>query len=202
MPKVQDTFIEQMVKRGTKQKDNIRKAFILLGALIVLTIPWLIGFNAVYFVEPVLIMIVGLGVWILWRRSSREYEYIYTEGLIDIDVVYGRSSRKDVFSIDARKATLIAPASDPKAKELAEDKSFDRKVYACEGEVREDTYVLIGEYKSRKYLVYWEPDERILEGIRHYAPRRAIIRPEDLKPKKRYVPEVKLREEEDEEGDI
>lgn len=203
MPKMQqDSFIEQMVKRGTKQKDNIRRAFIVLGGLIILSIPWLIGFNAVYFVEPVLIMVVGLAVWILWRRASREYEYIYTEGLIDIDVVFGRSSRKHLFSIDARKATLIAPALNPKAKEETEGKSFDRKIFACEGDIKDDTYVLIGEYMSRKYLVYWEPDERILDGIKHYAPRHSIIRPEDLKPKKRYVPDVKIKEEEDEEFDL
>ena len=203
MQKVQDTFIEQMVKRGTKEKDRLHRAILIICALIVLSIPWIIGFNAVYLVEPVLIMIVGLGVWILWRRPSKEYEYIDTEGAIDIDVVYGRSSRKHLFSIDARKASLIAPALDPKAKEQTEGKSFDRKIMACEGEIKEDTYVLIGEYQSRKYLIYWEPDERILDGIKHYAPRHSIIRPEDLKPKKRYIPEVKLREEEDEEeGDL
>ena len=108
MQKVQDTFIEQMVKRGTKEKDRLHRAILIVCALIVLSIPWIIGFNAVYLVEPVLIMIVGLGVWILWRRTSKEYEYIYTEGAIDIDVVYGRSSRKHLFSIDARKASNVS----------------------------------------------------------------------------------------------
>lgn len=175
----QSTFIEQMVKRGTKEKDTRNRILILASGIIIAFVPFFIGANAVYYAEPVVLLVAAFAVWILWRRAAKEYEYIYTDGNLDFDVIYSRSSRKHLASFDTRSVKIIAPANDPKAKAMTETKP-NVTLFACAGAINDSTYVLVGEYASKSYHVYFEPEARILRGIKSYAPRTSIIRPEDL----------------------
>lgn len=175
----QSVFVEQMIKRGTKEKDNMKRFVIVLLGLIAIGIPFLLGPSVVYYAEPVVVLVAAFCVWIFWRRASQEYEYIYTDGNLDIDVIYGQTSRKHLVTFDARSVKIIAPANDPKAQAATRDKGATT-IYACRGAVEDGTYVIVGEYRSKLYHVYFEPNARILKGIKTYAPAKSIIRPEDL----------------------
>ena len=175
----QSTFIEQLVKRGSKEKDTRNRILIVICGVIIATVPFFLGAQAVYYAEPVVLLVAAFAVWILWRRAAKEYEYIYTDGNLDFDVIYSCSSRKHLASFDTRSVKIIAPANDPKAKAATQSKP-NVTIFACAGAITDSTYVLVGEYASKTYHVYFDPEARILRGIKSYAPRKSIIRPEDL----------------------
>lgn len=176
----QDTFLEQMVKHGDARKDMIRRIYLLIAGVVILTLIVILGYQVLILAGPVVLMVVALMIWILWRRVAQEYEYVYTEGNLDIDVVYSRSTRKSLFSLDLRKAILIAPYDSAQAEKIMPGYKFDKKVYATKGAPTDGTYVIIAEYLSKQYLVYFEPDERILAAIKEYTPRNSVILQKDL----------------------
>ncbi|MCF0135303.1 MAG: hypothetical protein HUJ69_02670 [Lachnospiraceae bacterium] len=175
-----EVFVEQMIKKGSERSDMIRRIYLLVGGALILLLVVMLGYNAVILAGPVVLVMVALMVWILWRRVAQEYEYVYTEGNIDIDVVYSRTSRKHLFTLDLRKAVLIAPWGSPEAEKVLPGYKFDKTIYAIHDKPGENTYLVICEYLSRQTLVYFEPDSRILNHLKNYSPRNSVIRQEDL----------------------
>ncbi|HCA33964.1 MAG TPA: hypothetical protein DEP00_02470 [Lachnospiraceae bacterium] len=170
-----DVYYEQMVKRGTKKQDTTRRILIVISGIIICFLPFLLGASAVYIVEPVLLMVVALMVWIMWRRAAKEYEYIYTDGTLDIDVIYGKASRRHLVSFDLRKVELIAPALDPQVHAAIEKDKTSKKLLAIPDQPDQDTYVILGTYMKDMYVVYFQPEEELKRYIRRYAPRKAKI---------------------------
>ena len=117
-----DLYLEQMVKRGNAQKDRMMRVLLIICGLIVISIPFVVSLAFSYLVTPVIVMAVALVVWIMWRRVSKEYEYIFINGNLDIDVIYGRSTRRHLVTFDCRLCRMIVPADDPKAKKEEEKK--------------------------------------------------------------------------------
>lgn len=170
-----DVYYEQMIKRGTPKQDRTRRILIVLCGLIICLLPFILGASAVYIVEPVLLMVVALMGWILWRRASKEYEYVYTDGTLDIDVIYSKVSRRHLVSFDLRKVNLIAPALDPKVQAAVAKDKTSKKLMAVPAEPDQDSYVILGTYLKDMYVVYFEPSEELKRYIRKYSPRNSKI---------------------------
>ena len=111
----------------------------------------------------------------MWRRAAKEYEYIYTDGTLDIDVIYGKASRRHLVSFDLRKVELIAPALDPQVHAAIEKDKTSKKLLAIPDQPDQDTYVILGTYMKDMYVVYFQPEEELKRYIRRYAPRKAKI---------------------------
>lgn len=171
--KQEDMFLEQLVRRGSRVQDAMKRILILMGAFIVLTLPILFIPQYLTLIEPVLLVVVMLGVWILWRRASKEYEYIYTDGNLDIDVIYSKNGRKHLVTVDAKRCKIICPANDASHKNMLSEK-YDKTIMACAGSPDESTYVLIGPYKDKMWKVYFEPNEQLLTALKKYSPRNTV----------------------------
>lgn len=191
----EQTFTEQMVKRGNARTDFIHRIYLILIGAIIVAIPFLIGYNVAIYIESVVIVIVLLMLWIMWRQAAKEYEYIYTDGNLDIDVVYSRSTRKHLFSVDMKRAIVLGHHDSEQVKKVLPGYKFDKTIYACQGKPADGTYALVAEYRSKQYLIYFEPDDRILRFIKAYSPRNSYIRPEDLLPKTAFKEETEEEEE-------
>lgn len=175
-----EVYVEQMIKKGTAQSDLRRRLFLVAGAVLILVIVAILGYNAVILAGPVVFMAVALMLWILWRRVAQEFEYTYTEGYLEIDVVFSRSSRKHLFSLDLRNAEIIAPYGSPELEKVLPGYRFDKTIIACHDKPTDGTYGIVCEYMNKQTLVYFEPNETILRHLKNYARRAAVIRQEDL----------------------
>lgn len=175
-----ELFLEQMVKRGNKKRDLMMRIGIVICGLVICTVPSFLGMMVSYYVTPVLIMLVALVVWILWRRTAKEYEYIFTDGSLDIDVIYGQSTRKHLLTFDCRQCRMIVPAKEPRYEHQIYDDRFDKTLYACSGQVDENTYVIIGKVGEKKYRVFFEPNEQMQKAIHTYSPKNTVIAPKKL----------------------
>ena len=170
-----DLYLDQMVKRGKEQKDRMMRVLLIICGLIVISIPFVVSLAFSYLVTPVIVMAVALVVWIMWRRVSKEYEYIFINGNLDIDVIYGRSTRRHLVTFDCRLCRMIVPADDPKAKK-EEEKKHDQTIMAIPDKPDSGTYVIAGQDADKQYLVYFQPNDRLLNAIAEYSPKNTVIR--------------------------
>lgn len=157
-----DFYTEQLVKR--KSKAGWKLTLVALTAVLFL----IAYFVVAYAIIPATIMIVVDVV--VFKRTNIEYEYLYVNGDLDIDKIYAKESRKNMFEANMNDLEVLAPVGHPELKryENLKGKKFisefkDRKVYE----------MIINE-KGNHYKVIFEPNEKIIEGIQRIAPRKVF----------------------------
>ena len=158
-----ELFLEQMVRRGTDKSVLIKRILIVLSGLVIIAFPYVTSLSAGYLVGPVLMVLVALIIWILWRRN------------LDVDVIFNRSSRKHVATFDVKKARFIGPADNEQNKGIIEG-NFDKVIQADTGLHPEQAYVLLGTLGERTCKLVFEPNEELLKAIKRYNPRGTIIK--------------------------
>ncbi|MDF1616694.1 DUF6106 family protein [Petrocella sp. FN5] len=166
--KVNDIFNEQLVERKQNMTDNLKRITILAGGVIVL---------AVAFLTPGLrnlIYIIAIGVILcvvfLFRRFNVEYEYIFTNGELDIDQIINKNRRKRLLSVHVDNFIIMVPISN---KDYGKDVEKYSKLYdVSSGVLQENTYAAIFDKDSKKIKLIFEPNEKIFDAIRAYIPRK------------------------------
>lgn len=158
-----DTFFEQIVKIKANGKYflSIAAIWILALALCVLVFPLLGTFSV--------IACFGI-IYLAYRLSSQlniEYEYIITNGVLDIDKIINKSSRKRELSLSLDKTTRIEKFN----FNLISNVDKQKKVIAC-NEKDPDAYLLVCERdgKGTYYLVF-APDEKMKSAIVKFVPK-------------------------------
>ena len=179
-----DIFCEYMVKHKKNVKDNL---FITGCVCLAVFLSVLLFFAAVAFPNGLggifLLLFVGIwygAVWLI-RRRSMEFEYILTNSVLDIDKIMARSSRKRVISINFKNIEVCAPAKDINFKHHLEKKDPLMKVMDLSGDIEEDNVYFVDFSKeSVPYRVFFQPNAKILSGIRTANPRNITVRDGDL----------------------
>ncbi len=164
-----NTFIEQLVRQENKSK-NILKKIGLIVLAIVLSVAGLFILKTFF---PIVFVVICFGTWFLLRRIDKEYEYIYTDGNLDIDCIYHRSMRKRMVSLDCKLFQIIAPADEPQYQAKFNAK-YDKVLNAGSGAVNSRTFIGIAKKDEKTLKLIFEPDERILESMKKYIPRTLV----------------------------
>ncbi|MFP4697548.1 MAG: DUF6106 family protein [Eubacteriales bacterium] len=164
-----DIFLEQIVKRKQTIKVMATKALILTLAfvLILLVLPF-------PFINIVGTIIVAWLAYYFFTNQNVEYEYIFTSGELDFDKVLNKRKRKKVTSIDAKSIIIMAPALSSEHK--SEFNSYSKKYDCSSGEITEKTYVIMISRNKNKIKILFEPNNKILEAIKSYAPRNVHLK--------------------------
>ena len=92
-----DNFYEQLenTEKTTKYK-------MLKGTMYVFGVIALLCLSAVLIIPCVISFIIAIGAFFLKRKAYVEYEYVFTNGVIDIDAIYEQRKRKRLVSFDAK----------------------------------------------------------------------------------------------------
>lgn len=167
-----NTFVECMVKRDDKNLRIMKKVGMIVGVLLLnfLFLLFLPNFISIGMVVSFLI------IFFFWRKIDKEYELIYTDGLLDFDVIYHRSMRKRLLSVDAKDFEFIAPVESQAWKKGIEAQRD--KVLNCSSTVEpnEKCYVGVVKKDEKMYKVIFEPNQRIVEALRKYIPNKFEMR--------------------------
>ncbi len=161
-----DTFFEQIIAVKKNGKAVAAIIGIWLAAFIVcFLLIMFMGFLGTF--SLLLAAGVLFGAYKLCTRFNLEYEYIVTNGTMDIDKIINKSSRKRILSFELATVSRIekfnpAQLSGVNAKELfitcnQDDPGAYLMVSATEG-------------KGTSYLVF-APDERVRSAIVKFVPK-------------------------------
>ncbi len=179
---MKDFFTEQLVKHKTTDKDRMRQA-LYLGIYTAIII--YIVFNFIIRAgmhKEIGIFVLGLifaaGIAALaWRQITGlnvEFEYTYTDGTLDIDIIRNRSRRKQIFSAAVADFEIMAHINDTEHlspyKELPE-------VNLASGDILDNTYVFVTVYKGKRCRFVTEPKDELLKAMLvDLTPRRLHIK--------------------------
>lgn len=131
---------------------------------------------AVFIIQSVsllLIAIIDVILLILFLPSMmfQEYEIIFCDGQIDVDVIRRGRKRKHLKRYDLSNADIVAHISDKKLKEYV----IDWKKDFSSGIKSDNVYAMILRNNDRHGMVVFEPSDRMLECIKNKLPRKTFI---------------------------
>ncbi|MBQ9519787.1 MAG: hypothetical protein IJR59_07835 [Firmicutes bacterium] len=179
---MKDFFTEQLVKHETTDKDRKRQALYLgvYGAIIIYIVFNFIVRAGMH--KEIGIFVLGLifaaGIAVLaWRQITGlnvEFEYSYTDGTLDIDIIRNRSRRKQIFSAAVADFEIMAHIKDTEHlspyKELPE-------VNMASGNILDNTYTFVTVYNGKRCRFVIEPKPELLKAMLvDLTPRRLHIK--------------------------
>ena len=124
-----DTFFEQIVEIRKTGLDWLKLAGIWLLAGVLLFVFFLLGVNFPGVMSILALLCIGViyGAFWLSKRLSVEYEYIVTNGTLDVDKIIARSSRKRELSCELSCVERVEKYN-PAAPVVG---NFKKQVIAC-----------------------------------------------------------------------
>lgn len=166
-----DTFFEQIVPIRKNGKGWAAVIGIWLAAVIIVLALFLFALPYLGMIAFLLFVGVFFGAYKLSSRFSVEYEYIITNGILDVDRITAKSSRKRVLSLDIANVERLEkynPASRPVG-------NFKQTLIACNevaSESENQPYFLVssGE-ESGNVLLVFAPDERLRGAMVKFLPK-------------------------------
>lgn len=164
-----DTFMEKIVQRRKTGIDYL-KIFGLLAASILLLILLMLFGGYVTFLVPILLVGIFYGLWYLLTGMNREYEYIVTNGDLDIDVIIARRRRKRIFTGKAKDFEIMAKLNSDEYKDAQRIKHV---LLDCSASLQApDNWFFVTEFKGQRTLIVFAPDERMLKSLKRFNPSK------------------------------
>ncbi len=167
---MEDVFKEQIVKKIPSSKDNLKRAGIIILAIVVSFIAMSLVPGFSFFV----IAGAGFGAYYLTSNMNQEYEYIFTNGELDIDVIYNKTRRKRMYSGMVKDFEIMAHVEDK--AHVGDFNSANETKDFSSGKVNENTYAFLVSYKGKRLKVIFEPNEVLFKAISTTLPPRKLFK--------------------------
>lgn len=167
-----DVFVEYLVVKKNTGKDMLIKSGLFLVAV-------LISILCFIFLFPTglgsigLLLIVGViyGAYYVGSLLNKEYEYIVTNGEMDVDCIMARRKRKRLITVKCKDFEAIGPY-DPAKHQNA---NYKTRIIACDSEASKNVWYCVVQHKSLgRTLVVFNATARILEAFRTFLPRTMV----------------------------
>ena len=167
-----DIFNEQIVKRQSTARDAaIRVCLVILLVLI--------GVFSFVFLNIFALMVIfgtGYGAFFLMSYLNVEYEYTFTSGELDIDIIYNRARRKRLLSVNLKQIEIMAHIDDP--NHSGTFKSAQEIRDYSSGTKGDNTYAFLAVIDGKKTKVIIEPNDKMLKTFSKVLTRRNLhLRP-------------------------
>lgn len=164
-----ELYSEFLVKKESTFKD----AMIKYG-LIALTV---VAVAAGLFISPFLFLAaIGLGVacYFIIPKTDLEYEYLFVNGELDIDMIMSKSKRKRVKSLDLTEADLIAPLNSHRMDYYNGNQKMKVLDYSSGNQEHKRFAVIIRDSGAACKIII-EPDEAMANAIKNSAPSKVFL---------------------------
>lgn len=166
-----DTFMEKIVEKKKTPKDMAIRIGIVLAALLLVMILMDVSFRypQITGISPLLWIGAVYGAFYLVRSRNIEYEYIVTNGDLDIDMIVAKRKRKRIFSANCKDFDILA-----RYRGTHYERSMDEiknRIEAVSTMQAEDIYFIVLNYKGERTIVFFQPTEKMLDSFRKFNPR-------------------------------
>lgn len=164
-----DLYSELLVKKDPTAKD----AFVKYG-VIALTVLFA---AAGIFITPLLFIgaiAAGVAAYFLIPRTDIEYEYLFVNGEMDIDMVMAKSKRKKVKTLNLQEADLVAPLNSHRLDYYNGNTKLKVLDYSS-GNPEHKRFAIITRDENQTCKVIIEPDEYMAQAIKNSAPSKVFL---------------------------
>ena len=100
-----DTFFEQIV--SIKKSGKTIALFLSVWVFAILLCLFLLLSGLVGPLTPILVVGIGYGAWWLTAKLNIEYEYIITNGTMDVDKIINKSSRQRIPALKFQRLSAL-----------------------------------------------------------------------------------------------
>jgi len=182
MNRYNDVFHEEIIVRKNRGFSNALYAFLsifmyitgLLGAVSLFNILQSLG-NTQMLLSTVIAFIgfggVAAGIYFYRDNLKTDYEYSYTNGILDIAKVINNKKRKELLSINTNKELeLIAPIM-TNGFDRYQSMSEIKKVNAWLNRDMKKHYAIIRK-DSEKIMLIFEPRDTFIQVLKKYNPSK------------------------------
>ncbi len=160
-----DVFFEQII--GIKKTGKTILAFSGIWALAALLILFLFFTNLLGGLTLILCFGIGYGAYWLSSKLNVEFEYIITNGTMDIDKITNKSSRKRILSFELSKVTRLEKYNSVAVSNI----SPKEIVFAC-NQNDENAYFMNAERNGKGNVnLVFSPNDKIKSAIEKFAPK-------------------------------
>ena len=146
-------------KSIVKKKTAVDNIIVLAAVLLTIGI-----FAASILWEPLRPYAVAIGIVLViaaWRvitDRNIEYEYTLAGDSFALDKIMNKRRRKRIINCDLTDFDIVAPVASRHYEEFRNN--YSRKIYAVSGDVPDEEFFGIIEYKQKRTIVIFETDER------------------------------------------
>lgn len=164
-----DLYTELLVKRKKTAKDTLVKyGMIALTVILVM---------AGLFLNPLILLgaiAAGIGCYFLVPKTDLEYEYLFVNGEMDIDVIMAQSKRKRVKSINLSEVDIVAPLKSHRMDYYNSNTKMKVLDYSS-GESEKNRFAIITRDGNAACKIIVEPDEALAQAMKNSAPSKVFL---------------------------
>ncbi len=104
-----DNYKEQLVKKGKDSSDSLKRLLITIAGIFAASILVFLSLQFLHniFIGLIFAALVLWGTYYILGGLYTEYEYIFTNGELDIDKIMGQRKRKRLITIDLKSSTAF-----------------------------------------------------------------------------------------------
>ncbi len=164
-----DLYAECLVKKERSTKDMMIK----LGSIAAIVILLWFSIFAMLFLLPVVIVAACLVYFFVLPRTDIEYEYLYVNGELDVDMVMAKKKRKKANTFDLNQADLVAPLNS-RRMEYYNGNSRLKVLDYSSGNPNAKRYAMITSANQQNCKVILEPDETMINMMKKTAPSKVF----------------------------
>ena len=166
LPMYNDVFIEDVTHRKKNPAGTV--SYVVSVVMAVLT--FMFGFMSPG--HYILCVLFAAAAIVTKNYAERDYEITYTSGTLDIDVIYGKSRRKHLVTVESEDIVVMAKSKTDPVKPYI---GSSMKTYDCiSHEEGVPYYCLIYRNKDRgaEEKVLFEPSSELLEELWRHSPQK------------------------------
>ena len=159
-----DNFYEQL--ETSKEPTNykiLKNAFLVFAVFAVLTL----GMGQ--FIVAIFSALVSGLAYFFKRKAYVEYEYVFTNGSIDIDAIYEMKRRKKVLSFDAKDVELLAEDNSNYVKDFGNAPDKTMKCYPSTSDKKVFVAMITG--GTERLQLSFTPNKEFIDLFYRYNPR-------------------------------
>ena len=164
-----DLYSELLVKKKQTGKDLAIKY-----GLIVLTVIMVLGglvLNALLLVPAIAL---GVACYFVIPKTDLEYEYLFVNGELDIDMIMSKSKRKRVKSLQLAEADLVAPLKSHRMDYYNGNQNMKVLDFSS-GNPEHKRFGVITRLDGNLCKIILEPDEALAQAMKNSAPSKVFL---------------------------
>ncbi|NLD88105.1 MAG: hypothetical protein GX633_07600 [Clostridiales bacterium] len=175
---MEDVFLEHIVKKQPTAKDSLIKIGIILAAIVLIYIMLTLSaqFQFLSVIMPAVFVGLCFGGYKLITAQNYEFEYIVTNGELDIDKIIAKRSRKRILNVKPNEFELLAPYNNENKSEY-ERGTFAKTIDATSSKYAQNIWFGIATTKKDGRVRFlFEPTEKMVENMRVFMPRKVKLK--------------------------